>query len=265
LVKWDEISDVAGELCQPNPDQSEYERAVFWYGFQVQSISPADTRIAKYACLHARLKILDFLELAGKVDGRVAFNERLNLPNYERILCSMLEGMGSWSGIGHSFRRKELATDISVRWSEAGDAALFIEFSLRFKHVNSARKAGATMAREFVIKTANIGDGTARQRWRDYGELALIRLLLEKLDLKPVPLNKKIFVERLLKQASDASRIREFFGAYEFLAKKLRSRGYDYPVLVPENLKSVSDPIPLPPFSDHEKQAIQDLWKDVKF
>jgi hypothetical protein len=252
------LEETARILCEPIAHYSKFERAILLFDLQVAILSPTRPQVASYARLHAAMRILEYIEnTQGSSDG-ASLTERLALPEYEKILDQMLAREGSWRAIARAWRRRQLAVDIEVRWGEARDAGRLIDFSYRFAQLRKGdpRKAGVTMARPFVCKTAKISDGTMKARWREYGRTAVLAYLLQKIGPRPPNLTTDKFVEKLLSQVADVESLRRLFAAYRDISKILRPRGYSCDPIVVDCL-SESTPVLSPKdFSPEELKVI---------
>jgi hypothetical protein len=246
-------------LCKPDVRYSEFERAILFFGLQVETLSPKQPKVASYARLHAAMKILEYIENTHGSSESARLTERLALPEYENILDQMLAREGGWQSIARAWTRRSLAKDIDVRWDEARDAARIIDFSYRFAQLikDDGRQGGVTMGRYFVSKTYKISDGTLRARWREYGKTAVCVYLLREVGLRPALLTSKKFVEQLLKQVADFDRLQRLFATYRDISKVLRFRGYKCDAVVIECLSKIKPKPELRDFSPTELALIK--------
>jgi hypothetical protein len=253
------LEEIGRILCKPDVRCSEFERAILFFGLQVETLSPIQPRVASYARLHAAMKILEYIEDTHGSSESARLTERLALPEYENILDQMLATEGGWQNIARAWPRRKLAEDIGVRWDDAHDAARIIDFSYRFAQLikDDRRQGGVTMGRNFVSKTYKISDGTLRARWREYGKTAVCGYSLRAIGLRPARLTSKRFVEQLLKQVADSHRMQQLFATYRDISKVLRPRGYKCDAVLIECISNIRPKLELRDFSPTELARIR--------
>jgi hypothetical protein len=171
---------------------------------------------------------------------------------------------GAQISIRSLWNTREFDEQLAIRMKEAKTVAYLADFTYRFSRLkpNDSRTGGITMAR-YVVKGVNsnkkgFSESTLKTRWREYKFMAAFQylILIKKIDLKPLRLSKKHFVENLLRHASDIERLRTLFGAYAEVSKALRPRGYASDPISGHFLKGIKPNLSVEKFSECEEKLI---------
>jgi hypothetical protein len=262
------LDDVARVLCQTDQAYPPYLRAITLFGFQVAILSPIQpTRESKGRVL-AGLKILEQLETETEVAATANLKRRLEIHNYSEILDLVMQEGGA-KRLRFASTTKAFSKTLDRRRREARDVAQMVEFSHRFAEFRpptskAAQVAGSTMARAFVTQMGGPSDGTLKQRWRKYGDRAVLQylMLVHHQKLKPEKLSARSFLEKLYEQAEDLETIHAFFVSYRNLRLVLKPRGYNFEEFTLDGFSKPTPEYALMKFSEKELRVIAEYCKN---